>query len=60
MVSRAECSASHKGGGCWDDSGGAFSVVLFMMLEREKLALRKWRRKHDGRRGSLGRSEAKS
>jgi magnesium-transporting ATPase (P-type) len=35
------------------------SSVLFL-VELEKLALRKWRRKHDGSRGSPGRSEAKS
>jgi hypothetical protein len=38
----------------------ALGVALFMILELEKLALRKWRRKHDGSRGSPGRSEAKS
>jgi len=38
----------------------ALGVALFMILELEKLALRKWRRKYDGRRGSPGRSEAKS
>jgi len=29
-------------------------MTLFMILELEKLALRKWRRKHDGSRGSRG------
>ena len=38
----------------------ALGVALFMVLELEKLVLRKWRRKHDGSRGSPGRSEAKS
>jgi hypothetical protein len=38
----------------------ALGVALFIVLELEKLALRKWRRKHDGRHGSAGRSEAKS
>jgi hypothetical protein len=38
----------------------ALGMALFMILELEKLALRKWRSKHDGSRGSPGRSEAKS
>jgi len=38
----------------------ALGMALFIILELEKLALRKWRRKHDGRHGSAGRSEAKS
>ena len=38
----------------------ALGVALFMILELEKLALRKWCRKHDDSRGSAGRSEAKS
>ena len=38
----------------------AHREALFMILELEKLALRKWRSKHDGSRGSPGRSEAKS
>ena len=38
----------------------ALGMALFMILELEKLALRKWRRKHGGSRGSPGRSEAKS
>ncbi len=38
----------------------ALGVALFIVLELEKLALSKWRRKHDGRYGSAGRSEAKS
>jgi len=38
----------------------ALGVTLFMFLELEKLALRKWRRKHDGSRGSPARSGAKS
>ena len=38
----------------------ALAMALFMILELEKLVLRKWRRKHDCSRGSPGRSEAKS
>jgi orotate phosphoribosyltransferase len=38
----------------------ALGLALFMILELEKLTLRKWRRKHDGSRGCPGRSEAKS
>jgi len=35
-------------------------VVLFMILEPEKPALRKWHGKHDARRDSRGRSETRS
>jgi magnesium-transporting ATPase (P-type) len=38
----------------------ALGVALFVILELEKLALRKWRNKRDSRRGSPGRSEGKS
>lgn len=38
----------------------ALGMALFMILELEKLALREWRRKHDGRRGSAGRTGAES
>ena len=38
----------------------ALGMALFMILELEKLALRKWRKKHDGCRGSPGQSEAES
>ena len=38
----------------------ALGIALFMMLELEKFALRKWRSKHDGRRGSSAGSEAAS
>ena len=38
----------------------ALGVARFVTPELEKLVLRKWRRKHDGSRGSPGRSEAKS
>ena len=38
----------------------ALGVALLMILELEKLALRKWRRKHSGSRGSPERREAKS
>ncbi len=35
-------------------------MALFVILELEKLALRKWRKRHDGRRGSPVRREGKS
>jgi magnesium-transporting ATPase (P-type) len=38
----------------------ALGVALYMIVELEKLTLRKWRRKHDGSSGCPGRSEAKS
>ncbi|MES9944704.1 MAG: hypothetical protein ABW080_07105 [Candidatus Thiodiazotropha sp.] len=38
----------------------ALGVALFMILELEQLALRKWRRKCDGGRGSAVWCEAKS
>gem|GEM_PF-2076779 len=38
----------------------ALGVALFMILELEKLALRKYRGKHGGSRGSPGRCEARS
>jgi magnesium-transporting ATPase (P-type) len=38
----------------------ALGIALFMVLELEKLALRKWRSQHDGSRGSPGWSEAGS
>jgi hypothetical protein len=38
----------------------ALGVALFMIIELEQLALRKWRRKCDGGRGSAGWCEAKS
>jgi len=34
-------------------------MALFIILELEKLVLRKWCRKHDGSRDGAGRSEAK-